>query len=154
MIKLIGVRGKSFVSKIVKWFQWGYPYTHVAYVLDDRDKSNPLIIEAWYDVHACHYDIYHKGDPFEYFYIDSTDKQRRMVERFLFQQLGKTYDWLGVIGFAFHKDIEDRQSWFCSELISEALFRAGIDVLESIQSWKITPKLLLISPLVRGDRVV
>lgn len=154
MIKIIGVRGKSFVSHIVKWFQWGYPYTHIAYVLDDIDKDNPLIIEAWYDVHACKYNVYHKGDPFEYFTIETTDRQRRQVERFLFRQLGKPYDWLGIIGLVLHKDIEDRQSWFCSELIAEAFYRAGINILVSIQSYKVTPRLMLISPTIRGERYV
>jgi uncharacterized protein YycO len=35
-------------------------------------------------------------------------------------QVGKSYDWLGILSFIFRKNYEDTSKWFCSELVAEA----------------------------------
>jgi hypothetical protein len=52
-------------------------------------------------------------------------------ERWVFRQLGKPYDWLGVLGFVIGRSQAGRKlhgHWFCSELAAVILRRFGIEV--------------------------
>lgn len=40
-------------------------------------------------------------------------------------QIGKPYDWGGVISFATHRDWAEENCWFCSELTESAIKAAG-----------------------------
>lgn len=44
---------------------------------------------------------------------------------FLFDQIGKPYDYLGVLSFPFRSRWQRQDSWFCSELIAAAVNFAG-----------------------------
>jgi uncharacterized protein YycO len=59
-------------------------------------------------------------------------------------QVGKPYDWAGVVGIGFRRRWQDADSWFCSELIAWA-FQAAGSPLFRVQSWRITPRDLFIS---------
>lgn len=54
-------------------------------------------------------------------------------------QLGKGYDWLGVLGIAArHRYAEDTQAWFCSELIAWSFEHAGSPLFTK-KPWRVTP---------------
>lgn len=63
-------------------------------------------------------------------------------------QLGKPYDWPGVLGYALRRDWQDHRAWFCSELIAWACVKAGTPLLRADRTWRITPRDLLLSPLL------
>ena len=64
-------------------------------------------------------------------------------------QVGRPYDWAGVLGVALHRDWRATDSWFCSELIAWAFAEAGYPILRSDTVDRITPRDLLLSPLLR-----
>lgn len=64
-------------------------------------------------------------------------------------QVGRPYDWAGVLGVALHRDWREADSWFCSELIAWAFAQAGRPILRSDTVNRITPRDLLLSPLLR-----
>lgn len=40
-------------------------------------------------------------------------------------QIGKPYDWTAVAGLGLHRDWQEEDSWFCSELVAWAAEQAG-----------------------------
>lgn len=62
-------------------------------------------------------------------------------------QIGKPYDYTGVLGVGFHRDWQQSDSWFCSELVAwsfaqggSPLFRAGADRRVTPQDiWMLQP---------------
>lgn len=53
-------------------------------------------------------------------------------------QLGKPYDWRGVVGIGFRRRWQDEDAWFCSELVAYAFEAAG-DLLFRAKRWRIRP---------------
>lgn len=54
-------------------------------------------------------------------------------------QVGKPYDWMGVIGIGVRRRWQDNDRWFCSELIAWAFERSGWPLFRG-QPWRITPR--------------
>lgn len=72
------------------------------------------------------------------------------IKKWLDSQLGKDYDYSGLVGFFDQKrDWENPDKWFCSELIAEALIREGI-IHPKVRSNRITPNDLY-EILTNGD---
>ncbi len=65
-------------------------------------------------------------------------------------QIGTPYDWLGAIacGLPFPRDWNNDEYWWCSELLAHSLAEAGLPIVSS-SSWGVTPRDLLMSPLLR-----
>ena len=61
-------------------------------------------------------------------------------------QIGKPYDWQGVLGFGFRRRWQDDDAWFCSELVAWAFAKAGSPLFRT-QPWRITPRDLYIPML-------
>ena len=69
--------------------------------------------------------------------IDLTDSQVLQVGRFAREQVGKKYDYLGILGFILPFVHQVQSRWFCSEVCSEALKQ--VDYLELQDSAKVSP---------------
>ena len=145
---LVAYKGKSFwPSKIIRFINWS-DYSHVAWMTKQGG-----IYEAWppkvrycASVHVDH----QKGTEVEVFSIPGmTDKQREIVEDYLAKQVGKKYDWPAVLRFIPRMDMVEHTTvkWFCSELIMAALKKAGINPLKRIPNYKVTPGMLVTSPI-------
>jgi hypothetical protein len=61
------------------------------------------------------------------------------VVAFLDAQVGKKYDWLGIIRFALRIDRNRADEWFCSELVYEAMERGGVSLLHNVDSYWVSP---------------
>lgn len=67
-------------------------------------------------------------------------KEYNSITEWLESQLGKKYDWLGVLSFVFRFLPVKRGRWYCSELliVSVAKVRGKLDMLEN---QKVSPDL-------------
>lgn len=54
-------------------------------------------------------------------------------------QLGKPYDYGGVIGVGLHRDWQDTGKWFCSELVAWAFEQAGCPLFRADAVHRVTP---------------
>lgn len=61
-------------------------------------------------------------------------------------QIGKPYDWGAIFGFIFRRNWQDKQRWFCSELIAWAFEEAGHPLINGRDFYKVSPRDLLLSP--------
>jgi uncharacterized protein YycO len=81
-------------------------------------------------------------------YVVCTEDQAEQVLGFARAQIGKPYNWLGLLGFAVRRDFPSKKRWFCSELVIAAFEMAGIRLLNIKDVDRVTPEMLLNSPLV------
>lgn len=64
-------------------------------------------------------------------------------------QIGKPYDWSGIVGLVARRDWHNPGRWFCSELVAAAFEQAGRPLLNVQQLDRVTPRDLSLSPYLR-----
>lgn len=142
-------RGKSAVSRIIRFFNWS-PYSHVAWI----DDSNFSVIEAWHKGGVTHVKTpscnHTPGTALDLFIVPQEEPHHTaMIREFLLSQVGKKYDFAGILGFIFRVTrLQRKQKWFCSELVAEAYATAGLPLLR-LPSFKIYPGMIAASPMLR-----
>lgn len=69
--------------------------------------------------------------------------------------VGKPYDYIAaaMLGLPFPRDWKDDSRWYCSELASASLLYAGMPII-SPDTWGVTPRDLLLSPLIKMVREI
>lgn len=73
----------------------------------------------------------------------------------LYSQVGKGYDWFGLLGLALTRKWQNDQDWFCSELVQYAKVKGGLIDLRYDQ-WRVTPRDLwnLNYPIIASEGLV
>lgn len=141
---IVFYRGTSMLSRAIRWFTRSH-YSHVAY-----EQSNGNLIEAWTHgvrMVADYATDHTAGTAVEWYRVEGvTPEQRERAETFMRKQLGKKYDVRGILGFLRHRDIENQERWFCSELVFEAFRQAGVELLARVPAFKVSPGDLNQSP--------
>jgi len=61
-------------------------------------------------------------------------------------QIGKPYDWTAIAGLGLHRDWQEDDSWFCSELIAWAAAEAGESWFRCEALRRVTPQHLWMLP--------
>lgn len=69
--------------------------------------------------------------------LPCTLEQRTAALAFARSQIGKGYDYAGVLCFSFAARWQDHHRWFCSELTTAALVHAGI--IAAPKAWRVSP---------------
>lgn len=54
-------------------------------------------------------------------------------------ELGKGYDWIGLLGLAITRRLQDDDNWFCSELVQHVKESGGVADLR-YDKWRVTPR--------------
>ena len=147
-------KGISLTSRLIRWWQWGFPYTHIAYCLDLSDPNDPVVIEAWWNGVRCgkFSEVHTPGTRFTVYSVEVTKPQKNKIELFLERQIGKPYDWLGILGFLLRNwKLEEKYKWFCSELVFTAFWQAGARLLLNTHPSEVSPRLFLKSPLLQFE---
>jgi uncharacterized protein YycO len=65
---------------------------------------------------------------------------------FLSAQVGRKYDFGGIVRFMTRQKSPKNKRWFCSELVYAAIQAAGLNLLNENEAYKISPALLSLSP--------
>lgn len=67
-------------------------------------------------------------------------------------QLGKPYDFTAVIGLGLHRDWQEDDAWFCSELVAWAFEKAGEPLFRAEVLRRVTPQhLWMLAPIPPPD---
>ena len=152
---VLASKGISLTSRLIRWWQWGFPYTHIAYCFDLTDPNDPVVIEAWYRVRKGWFsEVHTPGTEFAVYSVEVSKNQKAQIERFLNSQIGRKYDWLGILGFPLRNwKLESKSRWFCSELVFTAFQKAGVELLKNTHPSEVSPRLFLKSPLLQFEYV-
>ena len=127
-------------SYIIRAFTWS-DFSHIDVVL-----PNGKLFGALAKTGVCEHDfgVYSAVKRFQ---VEVADEAK--LFEILKSQEGKPYDWAGVIGLGLHRNWEDDDKWFCSELMAWAFKQAGTPLLNADDAFRITPRDLLLSPLLK-----
>ena len=82
-----------------------------------------------------------------YSYYVTRDQEARLYEEAK-NQLGTPYDWAAIIGIAIHRDWAQTDHWICSEFQLWLSAIVGKPLLNAPKLDRITPRDLLLSPLL------
>lgn len=85
----------------------------------------------------------------DFYQIDATPAQEADVIAFYMQNMGREYNYWGVFNFITRMKIKKDDTWFCSEILFEALKRSNIHLLNNIESSMVSPLHISISPLLK-----
>jgi hypothetical protein len=127
MITLRFTYNPTFYNRAIRFFTW-YEYTHVELVIKPGVYIGSLPGKGV----VCH----NKSAVKEKFM--TLDVPSEPVVEFMCSQLGKKYDWSGVIGLPFRRRWQSEDKWFCSELIATAINKS-VDTF-SEESYRIVPR--------------
>ena len=151
---LLAFRGRSLVSATVRALT-GSQYSHVglAYLFEARVYCLEAVGSG---VRLCLMSELARryAGGIDYVAVDAGDEARRQAVSFGFQQLGRSFDYLGLARFFVFLTLGLRPRarrdtrWFCAELVAEAYRRQGIR-LTSDPSCYATPRALVEGPRVK-----
>ena len=69
-------------------------------------------------------------------------------------QLGKPYDYTGVLGIGFHRNWQETGHWFCSELVAWAFQQGGTPLFREGASRRVTPQDVWMVPPANANSAV
>ncbi|MEO8206753.1 MAG: hypothetical protein ABI615_11275 [Chthoniobacterales bacterium] len=137
-MRLALYKGTSLLSRAIQW-QTRSEYSHAAFLLSDGS-----VIEAWQCggvLHNAHIGTAHEdGTPVDVFTIKGlTRSMEHDLIGLLTEELGKRYDFAGILGFIdrVKQPVDDK--WFCSELVFAKLEEVGIRLLSRIVAAEVNP---------------
>lgn len=127
-------------SMLIRWRDWS-DYSHVDTVL-----SNGSLLGARGD--GVKVRAPYKTSKKLIICIYVTEQQEKDYYTALFSQIGKKYDYAGIIGFVANRDWQEDNKWFCSELVMYCLMKAGIKILNVEHLNRITSQHMILSTLL------
>ena len=135
MVEIFFSDGDSLSAKFIRFNTWS-KYCHVGFY----DRKAGTVIDSRID---------RKGVR-EY----SLDKLKEDYPRILFRtlpdvpnnvleiarsQLGKPYDWTALLGIGMHRNWQEDDRWFCSELVAWSCLQSGKPIINK-ETWRVTPQ--------------
>lgn len=141
MITLQFSTTKHISSKAIQFFTWSWA-SHVDFVLPNGKLFGALATQDGGGVRLHDAENYTRIERFQ------VDAPESIIDIAMTQEW-KPYDWAGIFGLVLReRNWEDDDKWFCSELVAWSFKQGGFPLLNETTS-RITPRDLLISPLLK-----
>ena len=131
-MRVLLCRSRYLDSWLIRWLTWS-PWSHSGILMGD------LVIEAGWptvrvstlaEVLATHSD---------YAVVSLPCPDPEIAIGAALSQVGKPYDWRALFGFLFRRDWQERDSWFCSELVAWAAKEGGARWFRADSLNRVTP---------------
>ena len=121
---------ESILDSVLAWWTC-CDYTHVEIIIGDKwISSGPTAGGVYIN------DLRRLTDKWIYVDVNVDGRVKNTVLKFIKEQEGKEYDWMGIfLSQVFNTTRENQDKWFCSEIVSEILkrFRVKEINLPSVQ---------------------
>jgi uncharacterized protein YycO len=137
----------SFISWSIRQRTWGR-YSHVQIIV----SAEPEISVVSADANGVYCRGIHGDEKNKYAIMTCpgiTESERDEIVKFCLSQVGKPYDFIGLASFLVYKELQNNNSWFCSELAYIAYKQAGIRLVRRVQQDFVSPRDLYISPILQ-----
>ena len=146
-MRILLFKGRGLISFLIRLQSRGV-YSHAAVELDTGE-----IVEAWQGsgVRLLKRLKHGRSDVDTFTVRNLTTEHAMGVTSFLTSQIGKPYDYIGVLRFVTRRRKGGPRKWFCSELVFAAFKAVGISLLERTEAWEVSPQLLSRSTLLVQD---
>lgn len=126
------MRTSDIWSPIIRMTTWS-PWSHVATVIT-KDLAYESVFKSGV-VRTPLRNILKRATKFEFIEYDTDNKK---LMQFMEAQVGKPYDYTAVAGIAFHRNWQEDDSWFCSELHAAGHRYAGNALIDK-ECNRVTP---------------
>lgn len=140
-------RGTSLISRLIRWRTWS-DYSHVSLI-----RVTGEVIEAWHrggvQARACWDEAHTPGTVIELYAVEASLEAQERAWAFAEAQVGRGYDWRGILGFLTRSDGQRPRLWFCSELVASAFDSAGVPLLGRMPPHRMSPGDVVHSPRLR-----
>lgn len=148
--KILLFKGQGAISKLIRW-QTNGQYSHAAIQREDG-----RIIEAWHNPAKVRLrgPLQNWNNVEAYDIVGMSDAQWAKAIEYAEAQIGKKYDFGGVLRFVTRWRKKKDDKWFCSELVYQAVLEAGVPLLARIQCSQVSPAVLSFSPLLRQSEPI
>src|SRR5574343_68023 len=135
MIEVVFTDSNSFSARCITAFTWSN-YRHVGFY----DRKNGSIIDSRSDYGGVsEYSFEKLKEDYSRILVRSFPNVPLEALNIARSQIGKPYDWTALAGIGLHRDWQETNKWFCSELVTWACQQTGADVINK-QSWRVTPQ--------------
>ncbi|RLC81293.1 MAG: hypothetical protein DRI61_04125, partial [Chloroflexi bacterium] len=120
----------TLADRLVRWWTRS-PYSHVEVVIDG----------IWYSASPREGEVRSKAMPmswdrWDFVRINATPSQKRHIRDLFESQMGKHYDWLGIVMTQIIPlGIQNPSRWFCSEICAAVLHDSGAAPLSAMPAW-------------------
>lgn len=157
MIRLAFYRGKSLISKLIRWQTFG-EYSHVGLLLADES-----IIEAWHVGGVLHNPalntVHTTGTEVDIYRVRGiSPEQAQLAIDYMKSRVGNEYDFRSVFRFVTRWELlqdKNPDKDFCSEACSNAFKHAQYPLLRAdYPSIRVSPTGLSTSPFLELEKTV
>lgn len=131
-MKILLCTSNKIGARLIRLVTWS-KYSHAAVIDGDKviEAVRPYVREVpLKDVLASH--------P-ESIIIDFDCKEEKEILQAIRSQIGKPYDITALFGLFFHRNWQEEDSWFCSELVAWALSKGGYPLFREEALHRVTP---------------
>jgi uncharacterized protein YycO len=137
-MKLLFTRRRHLGSWIIRFVTWS-EYSHVDLLIDNQSLVGAIAFDGVVlsNVEA------RLSKASKAVLMDIPVKDIELSKEFAVNQLGKKYDWLGVIGIGLKRNWQEDGKWSCAELVAKILAEGGQKPFDSKYHHRITPQHLL-----------
>ena len=138
-MKLLFTRRRHIGSWLIRMFTWS-EYSHVDIVL-----GNGFVLGAVAPDGVTIQPYWHRIDmASKAVMMDLPVKSIDDAIAYAHKQIGKPYDWLGVVGIGLRRNWQEDDKWSCAELVANAASVAGQKPFDDRFMYRITPQHLLL----------
>lgn len=117
---LYRARGKVF-DKLIRWWT-GSRYSHCELLFED---GSMISADSW-GYKKVRYTTGYNPDNWDKLTISMQPERVKILREWCDRQVGKGYDWTGVVRFVLPFVPQLNSRWFCSELCGAALRYVGV----------------------------
>ncbi|MDH0894341.1 MULTISPECIES: YiiX/YebB-like N1pC/P60 family cysteine hydrolase [unclassified Pseudomonas] len=133
----------SLLIRAVTWSQW----SHVALV--DIDAGTVIEAAAGHGVREVRLeDAIARASSYQL--VDLPSRNPVAIITAARSQIGKPYDWSAIAGIGMHRDWQEEDAWFCSELVAWAAAAAGEEWFRCSALRRVLPQHLWMLPPQQG----
>ena len=141
-IKIRFTNEHALTSFIIRGFTWS-EWSHCEFLFTDGYLGadfDGVKVRPFNYCRPAHYAIGVMDCPY-----DTSQK----IEEAARSQIGKPYDFLNILGLAFHNDWQEKNAWTCSKLVFWSFLQGLVQLLDADKANRITPGLIYLSPFVK-----
>lgn len=151
-ITLIFSNSNLPLSPIIRWVTWS-DFSHVALLLDEETIIESTLSHGGVKIDSLsNFKKRAKNWLMVELDIDISHLDWKELIKIANKEVGKPYDLLGIAGLSIHRNWQEDDKWWCSEIIPYILLIWGIKLFNSQFIHRITPQHLLLLPSTIIDR--
>jgi hypothetical protein len=133
-------------AKFIRWWTTS-DFNHVAFCCGDDSVIEAVgglgVVRRPIAIYARHkYLVLRSAEPME-------EAQKEAMLAHAVSQLGKKYDFRGIVGFVWHRNLHNPQKWFCSELGRSICERGDLHPVAIVPEGLTAPQLIVSSVAFR-----